>query len=176
MHICTRNLTIVGSDNGLSPGQHQAVIWTNDRILLNRTFRIDFSEILNKIQAFSFKNMNLNMSSVKWWQFSLGLNVLTPCMQCWVGLYHIQCSIKLLLIHHSSPTDYQCGMQSKIRLVASIRSFTHELGLHCISQNHDKNTWLKFVKGWTLHGALQWIRHCKHIILFWTKLQSKWLL
>ena len=32
MHIC--KLTITGSDNGLSPGQHQAIIWTNAGILL----------------------------------------------------------------------------------------------------------------------------------------------
>ena len=29
MHICVGNLTIIGSDNGLSPGQCQAIIWTN---------------------------------------------------------------------------------------------------------------------------------------------------
>ena len=28
-HICVSKLTIIGSDNGLSPGQHQAIIWTN---------------------------------------------------------------------------------------------------------------------------------------------------
>ena len=33
-HIWLRNLTIIGSDNGLSPGQRQAIIWTNAGILL----------------------------------------------------------------------------------------------------------------------------------------------
>ena len=28
-HICVSKLTIIGSDNGLSPGRHQAIIWTN---------------------------------------------------------------------------------------------------------------------------------------------------
>ena len=28
-HICVGNPTIVGSANGLSPGRHQAIIWTN---------------------------------------------------------------------------------------------------------------------------------------------------
>ena len=32
-------LTIIGSDNGLSPGQHQAIVWTNAETLLNRTRR-----------------------------------------------------------------------------------------------------------------------------------------
>ena len=33
-HICVDNLTIIGSDNGLSPGRRQAIIWTNAGILL----------------------------------------------------------------------------------------------------------------------------------------------
>ena len=33
-HICVNILTIIGSDNGLSPGRRQAIIWTNAGILL----------------------------------------------------------------------------------------------------------------------------------------------
>ena len=33
-HICISKLTITGSDNGSSPGQHQAIIWTSAGILL----------------------------------------------------------------------------------------------------------------------------------------------
>ena len=33
-HICVNRLTIIGSDNGLSPGRHQALIWTIDGTLL----------------------------------------------------------------------------------------------------------------------------------------------
>ena len=33
-HICISGLTIIGSDNGLSPDRRQAVIWTNFEILL----------------------------------------------------------------------------------------------------------------------------------------------
>ena len=29
VHICVRKLAIIGSDNGLSPGRRQAIIWTN---------------------------------------------------------------------------------------------------------------------------------------------------
>ena len=32
-HICVSKLTIIGSDNGLSPGRRQAIIWTNVGIL-----------------------------------------------------------------------------------------------------------------------------------------------
>ena len=28
-HICVGKLTIIGSDNGLSPGRRQTIIWTN---------------------------------------------------------------------------------------------------------------------------------------------------
>ena len=34
MHICVDKLTIIGSDNGLSPGRRQAIIWTSVGILL----------------------------------------------------------------------------------------------------------------------------------------------
>ena len=33
-HICIVKLTVIGSDNGLSPGRRQAIIWTNAGILL----------------------------------------------------------------------------------------------------------------------------------------------
>ena len=34
-HICVGSLAIIGSDNGLSPGRCQAIIWTNAGILLS---------------------------------------------------------------------------------------------------------------------------------------------
>ena len=75
-HICVSKLTIIGSDNGLSPGRRQAIIWTNAGILLIRTIGTNFSEISSEIHAFSFKKMQLKMSSAKWRPFCLGLNVL----------------------------------------------------------------------------------------------------
>ena len=75
-HICVSKLTIIGSDNGLSPGRRQAIIWTNDGILLIRTLGTNFNEILSEIRSFSFKKMHLRMSSAKWRLFCLGLNEL----------------------------------------------------------------------------------------------------
>ena len=72
-----QKLTIIGSDNGLSPGRRQAIIWTNDGILLIRTFRTHFSEIISEINTFSFKEIHLKMSSGSWRLFCLGLNVST---------------------------------------------------------------------------------------------------
>ena len=68
-------LTIIGSDNGLLPGRHQAIIWTNAEILLIDPLGTKFSEILIEIHTFSLKKMHLNMSSRKWWPFC-DLNVL----------------------------------------------------------------------------------------------------
>ena len=44
-HICVSKLTIIGSDNGLSPGRRQAIIWINAGILLIGPLGTDFIEI-----------------------------------------------------------------------------------------------------------------------------------
>ena len=48
-HICVNKLTIIGSDNGLSPGRRQAIIWTNAGIVLIGPMGTNFSEILIEI-------------------------------------------------------------------------------------------------------------------------------
>ena len=75
-HICVGNLTIIGSDNGLSPGRRQAITWTYAGILLIGPLGTNFSEMLIEIHTFSFKKIHLKMSSGKWRPFCLGLNVL----------------------------------------------------------------------------------------------------
>ena len=75
-HICVGSLTTIVSDNGLSPGRRQAIIWTNPGILLIGPWGTNFSEILIGIQTFSFKKMHSKMSSAKLRPFCLGLNVL----------------------------------------------------------------------------------------------------
>ena len=76
MHICIGKLTLIGSDNGLLPGQCQAIVQTNAGLLLIGPLGTNFSEILIEIHIFSFKKMHLKMSSGKWRPFCLGLNVL----------------------------------------------------------------------------------------------------
>ena len=83
-HICVSKLTIIGSDNGLSPSRCQAIIWTNAAILVIGPMGTNFSEILIEFYAFSFLKMRLQLSSVKWRPFCLGLNVL---MHCRLGLF-----------------------------------------------------------------------------------------
>ena len=54
-HICVSKLTIIGSDNGLSPDRRQAIIWTNAGLLFIRSLGTNFSETLIEILTFSFK-------------------------------------------------------------------------------------------------------------------------
>ena len=80
-HICVSKLSTIGSDNGLSPGRRQAIIWTSAGILLIKPLGTNFSESFIEILIFSFKKMPLNVSSAKWRPFCLGLNVLMPSME-----------------------------------------------------------------------------------------------
>ena len=78
-HKCVGKLTIIGSDNGLSPERRQAIIWTYAGILLIGPLETNFSETLIEIQTFSLKKLRLKMSSAKYCSFRLGLSVLTAC-------------------------------------------------------------------------------------------------
>ena len=57
--ICISKLTIIGSDNGLSTGRRQAIIWTNAGILLIGPLGTNFIGILIGIHTFSFEKMHL---------------------------------------------------------------------------------------------------------------------
>ena len=72
-----RNLTIIGSDNGLSPGRRQVIVGTNVGILLNGPLETNFKNILIEILTVSFKKMRLKVSSAKRRSFCLRLNVST---------------------------------------------------------------------------------------------------
>ena len=89
-HICVGNLTIIGSNNGLSPSRHRAIIWTNAGILSIGHFGINFSEIFIEILIFSLNKMHLKMSSAKWRPFCLGINVLSWPPEIQWNLNHIQ--------------------------------------------------------------------------------------
>ena len=62
-HICVRKLAIICSDNGLSAGRCQAIIWTNAGILSIGPW--EQSSILIKIHIFSFTETHLKMSAAK---------------------------------------------------------------------------------------------------------------
>ena len=95
-HICVSKLNIIGSDNGLWPGQRQAIIWTNAGILLTGPLGTNFSEILIEIQTFSLKKIRLKMSSAKRCSFHLGLNVLKPIFQPRSAIRFLDISLSIL--------------------------------------------------------------------------------
>ena len=78
-HICVSKLTIIGSDNGLSPGRHQAIIWTiADWNIVNWTHGNKLQWNFNRnsnifIQENAFENVVCEMASI-----CLRLNVLAP--------------------------------------------------------------------------------------------------
>ena len=73
-HTCVSKLTILGSDNVLSSGWCQAINWPNSGISLIWTLATYFSEILSKIQTFSFRKMHFEMS--------LNINVMICPPEC----------------------------------------------------------------------------------------------
>ena len=77
MHVYVAvNITIIGSDNDLSPDLHQAIIWSNAGIFLIRPLGTNFSETLIEIHIFSLKKMHLKMLSGNSRPFCLSSNVL----------------------------------------------------------------------------------------------------
>ena len=97
-YTCVGKLTIIGSDNGLSPERRQAIIWTNAGILLIGPLGTNFSYILIEIQIFSLKKIHLKMSYGKCCWFRLGLNVsivlhlqFTPPVCLSVRLFRVPC-------------------------------------------------------------------------------------
>ena len=68
-HICVSKLTIIASDNGLSPGRRQAIIWNNAGILSIGPLGTNFSEILVEINTFfiqenAFENVVWKMAAI----------------------------------------------------------------------------------------------------------------
>ena len=52
----------IGADNGLSPGWHQSMFWTNAETVLTALLGTKFSQTLIEIITFSFSKMHLKMS------------------------------------------------------------------------------------------------------------------
>ena len=109
VHICVKKITVIGSDNGFSPDQRQAIIWTNAGILLIGALGTNFGEILIKTNAFSFIKMHLQMLPVKWRQFSQkshkwnASRLISSCSCLLLNNSHIKCQNTL-----SSLTQFTC--------------------------------------------------------------------
>ena len=75
-HICDSKPTTIGSDNGLSPGLRQVIIWNNAGILFISPLETNFNAISIEIHIFSIKTIHLKISWWKWLPYRLGLLVL----------------------------------------------------------------------------------------------------
>ena len=143
-HSCVGKLTIVGSDNGLSPGWCQSIIWTNAGILLIGPLGANFREILIDIQTFSFIKMHLKISSAKWHPLCLGLNVLIHMLHNSLYMMHKNFFLKTTHANafpwqsaSSSITDGLRGLvYSPLRwLVVSVIPFTKLLRCCLLGQS-----------------------------------------
>ena len=54
-------VTVIGSDNGLSPGRRQAIICTNTGLLLIGPLETNCNEILIEIYILSFEKMHVKL-------------------------------------------------------------------------------------------------------------------
>ena len=104
-HKCVSKLTIIGSNDGLSPGRHQAIIWTNAGISLIGHSGTNLSEIFIKIQiTHSCKCIYLKMPSAKW-PFCLSLSVLNVTLVsfgaagCWQPSGQVWLLFQQLFLH-----------------------------------------------------------------------------
>ena len=168
-HLCVGKLTHIASDNGLSPGRRQAIIWTNAGMLSIGPLGTNFSEILSEIHTFSFKKMRLKMSSAKWRPFCLGLNVL---MAPWtivdlksvrpISIHLGAMSFEMLKIYHS--LKCVCKLEnyfshiSHLSFVCNAGVLTTELsGLHKSVDTFGCYTTVIYVKilYWWLSARLQ---------------------
>ena len=113
-HICVSKLIIIGSDNGLSPGRRQAIIWTNAGILLIGPFGTNFSEFLIEMYTFSFKKMHLKMLPGKRRPCCLGLNVIMGQPMAYIAA----CCERHWTEHNTSQTHTKKTMMNGI--IASI--------------------------------------------------------
>ena len=83
MHKCVSKLTIISSDNGLSPGRRQAIIWTNAVKLLIGPLETNFNEIYFKMSSGKWKPYCPGIAELK-----QGPGVYVGVPQCvWCGLY-----------------------------------------------------------------------------------------
>ena len=85
-HIWVVDLTINGSDNGLSPGRRQAIIWTITGILLigligTNFIGTNFNEVLIEINT--FENAVWNLSAILSWPQYVNLQTIQHMKDSW---------------------------------------------------------------------------------------------
>ena len=132
-HICIGKLTIIASDNGLSPGWHKAIIWTSAGILLIAPLGTNFNEISIEIHTFSLKKMHLKMSSAKWLPFCHSLSELKLKMSGHASQKIVQSIISSHCLCHDKASCTAHNMLKKYSLLSWCH---HEIQIYvCVSWN-----------------------------------------
>ena len=157
MHTCINKLTINDSDNGLSPGRHQAIIWTNARILLIGPLGTKICEIFIKINIYSFKKMHLKMMSRKWQPFCLNVLTLAHAMACclrwcqastWTNddfSSNVFCGIYRLATSQKEPMNLiliMCSMITHFNLLHFSGANESNINQGALLINHLANDWV----------------------------------
>ena len=141
-HICVGKLIIIGSDNGLSSGRHQAIIWTNVgiRLMPGATLRNKLQWNINRnsyifIQENAFENVVWKMAAifsrpqwVKIWASFLGCAsrpTLSYCILVDTGKLYFKSSKKCLNALFFKSRQY---FQSMIQLSCSYNIFFPKIG------------------------------------------------
>ena len=113
-------------------GRRQAITWTNVGILLIGPLGTNFSEMLIEIHTFSFKKINLKMSSGKWRPFCLGLNVLKKAGE-------VSHNIKPL--NSLKPSDAKMHQWSRSSLFL-VMAWCHQAPSHYLNQCWLTEKWI----------------------------------
>ena len=148
-YICLGNLTTNGSDNGLLPCRHQAIIWTNAGLLLTGPLGRNFSEILIELIYFYSRKRRFKMSSVKWRPCCVDLNVKSQATAT-----HLKFRDLKLSSHYS---DVIMGS-----MAAQITSLTIVYSIVCSAadqRKHQSSASLAFVRGihrWPVNSPHKW--------------------
>ena len=149
-HICISKLAIIGSDNGLSPGQRQAIIWTNDGILLIGPLGTNFSEIFIAIETFSFKKKHLKMSSGKMSILSRPQWVKTVHVIFFITQQRLQ-GLKRNQYSASSLTPWRCGCNFKYVV------FKHISVIRLAFLMQSSSDWCYITVRWEVNNGAYWL-------------------
>ena len=130
-HISVSKRTIIGSDNGLSPGRRQAIIWINVEILL-----------IGNLNRNSYIFIQENASENVVWKMAaicLGLNVLSKCCSKGVNrgvLFTSTLAMRMLFLPHeiSRPTGPSCRPNIFSKSISDRKNCWLETGVECYIQ------------------------------------------
>ena len=171
-HICVGKLTIIGSDNGLSPERRQAIIWTNAGILLIGPLGKNLSEILIEIQTLSLKTFENVVCEM------LLISSRPPCVKLRIGIiiimrhYQIACGVSATIWHrHSQLTPHAGAERTNLRAL-------RPTSLFCVAP---QQVYVYKSQGWLgvlmdLQRVVAWWQGCTKVSTVWSTTPPPYML